>query len=88
MADFSRTIKGEKSGTAWNGFRDINKAASILSDPTRENINDQLGEKHKVRSFYNNILDPLSPEGDVTIDTHAVALKTTKTSFWKQRRGF
>ena len=73
LADFSRTIKGEKSGTAWNGFRDINKAVSIIADPTRENINDQLGEKHKVRSFYNNILDPFSPQGDVTIDTHAVA---------------
>ena len=28
---------------------------------------------HKVRSFYNNILSPMSDQGDVTIDTHAVA---------------
>jgi hypothetical protein len=32
-----------------------------------------MGEKHKVRNFYNNILAPQSPHGDVTIDTHAVA---------------
>jgi hypothetical protein len=73
LGDFVRTKKGAKYGTAWNGFRDIQKAASILADPSRQNINDQLGEKHKVRSFYNNILDPFAPQGDVTIDTHAVA---------------
>ena len=27
---------------------------------------------HKVRSFFNNILDPHSKNGDVTVDTHAV----------------
>ena len=32
-----------------------------------------LGDRHKVRSFYNNILNPMSDRGDVTIDTHAVA---------------
>jgi hypothetical protein len=32
-----------------------------------------MGERHKVRNFYNNIYDPNSPYGDVTIDTHAVA---------------
>lgn len=73
LGDFVTTQKGAKSGTAWNGFRDINKAISILEDPSRQNISDQLGEKHKVRSFYNNILDPFAPQGDVTIDTHAVA---------------
>jgi len=73
LIDFVMTQKGEKSGTAWNAFRDINKAISILENSSRENINEQLGEKHKVRSFYNNILDPYSPQGDVTIDTHAVA---------------
>ena len=73
LIDFVMTQKGEKSGTAWNAFRDINKAVNIIENSSRENINEQLGEKHKVRSFYNNILDPYSPQGDVTIDTHAVA---------------
>jgi hypothetical protein len=32
-----------------------------------------MGSKHKVRNFFNNIFNPHSPDGDVTIDTHAVA---------------
>ena len=28
---------------------------------------------HKIRNFYNNIVDPMSKEGDVTMDTHAIA---------------
>ncbi len=32
-----------------------------------------MGERHKVRSFYSNIIEPNSPHGDVTMDTHAVA---------------
>jgi hypothetical protein len=31
-----------------------------------------MGNQHKVRSFYNNILDPHSANNDVTMDTHAV----------------
>jgi len=36
-------------------------------------ISDALGDGHKVRNFYNNIYNPNSTEGHVTIDTHAVA---------------
>ena len=58
----------------WNsGFAMIAKGVTVLRDPSRLTIHDNLGEKHKVRSFYNNILDPNSLEGDTTIDTHAVA---------------
>ena len=73
LIDFQRTVKGEKSGTAWNGFGDIRKAINIIENGSRENIDTQLGMMHKVRSFYNNILSPMSDQGDVTIDTHAVA---------------
>ena len=73
LLDFQLTTKGEKSGTAWNGFRDIAKAIAIARDGSRENIDLQLGMMHKVRSFYNNILSPMSDQGDVTIDTHAAA---------------
>jgi len=73
LLDFQRKKDGNKSGTAWNGFRDIAKAISIIQDGSRENISEQLGDMHKVRSFYNNILNPMSDRGDVTIDTHAVA---------------
>ena len=58
----------------WNsGFAMIAKGVTVLRDPSRLTIHANLGEKHKVRSFYNNILDPNSLDGDVTIDTHAVA---------------
>ncbi|MBH96793.1 MAG: hypothetical protein CMD87_06000 [Gammaproteobacteria bacterium] len=73
LIDFQMTTKGEKSGTAWNGFGDIKKAINIIENGSRENIDEQLGMMHKVRSFYNNILSPMSDQGDVTIDTHAVA---------------
>ena len=49
------------------------KAIRIIKDGSRENISSNLGDRHKVRSFYNNILNPMSDRGDVTIDTHAVA---------------
>jgi hypothetical protein len=71
----SMTTKNEPAKVAWSGFNnEISAAISILENPTRENISTQLGDKHKVRNFYNNILLPDDPRfGDVTIDTHAVA---------------
>ena len=39
-----------------------------------------MGAMHKVRNFYNNILLPDSPNGHVTIDTHAVAAGLIKSS--------
>jgi hypothetical protein len=73
FADFARKQDGEKTTKKWNSFGPIVKSLEILANPSRENIHVQLGEMHKVRSFYNNILDPLAAEGDVTIDTHAIA---------------
>lgn len=47
------------------------KAISILRNPTTSNIDAQLGQAHKVRSFYNNIRNPRDSEfTDVTVDTH------------------
>lgn len=73
FADWARVKNGDKTTKKWNSFGPIVKSLEILADPSRENIHVQLGEMHKVRSFYNNILDPLAAEGDVTIDTHAIA---------------
>ena len=73
FADFARKQDGEKTTKKWNSFGPIVKSLEILANPSRENIHVQLGEMHKVRSFYNNILDPYAAEGDVTIDTHAIA---------------
>lgn len=70
----AKTTKGNLSTAAWNVPADnIQKAISILGDGSRENISAQLGNAHKVRNFYNNLLAPNDPAGHVTMDTHAVA---------------
>jgi len=45
----------------------------VLNDPSLPNISQSMGGNHKVRNFYNNIVSPNAPYGDVTIDTHAIA---------------
>lgn len=65
---------GEATGkVAWGSKVEIEKAVAALEDPSLENLTAIMGAKHKVRNFYNNILAPNAPAGDVTIDTHAVA---------------
>ena len=66
------------SKTGWGSLVEIGKAIEILSDPNRESASQLMGGAHKVRNFFNNILAPLSPHGDVTIDTHAVAASLLK----------
>ena len=69
----AKNKNGDLSSIGWQGYGTINKAINIIKDGSVENISKQLGEMHKVRNFYNNISDPNSKNGDVTIDTHAVA---------------
>jgi hypothetical protein len=69
----ARTKDGTLGRVAWGGNSTIAKAVSVFDNGSFENISAQLGRKHKVRNFYNNILVPNSPNGHVTIDTHAVA---------------
>ena len=64
---------GTKSRVAWGSLNEIGKSVSVLLDPSQENISKSLGSKNKVRNFYNNIFEPDSQSGFVTIDTHAVA---------------
>jgi hypothetical protein len=64
---------GSATKVAWGDFGTIANAISIFRNGSVENISNTLGMEHKVRSFYNNIVDPTSDEGHVTIDTHAVA---------------
>lgn len=62
--------------TGWSKpFDDLRSVVSIYRNPSRENVNRELGNNHKVRSFYNNHVDPQSPNW-TTIDTHAVAAAT------------
>lgn len=69
---FAHNLDGSPSNVAWGGLASIEKAISILEDGSRENISNQLGDAHKVRSFYNNLIEPDSPRNDVTSDTHSV----------------
>lgn len=72
FGDFMRIKSGEKASMPWGSTAAIAKAVSVIEDGSMENISAQLGEQHKVRNFYNNIYDPASADGHVTIDTHAV----------------
>ena len=64
---------GRESSVAWGSTPEIAKAVKIFENPDKATISKELGEQHKVRNFYNNILDPNNPAGYATIDTHAVA---------------
>jgi len=66
-----KPVKGAGKLT-WQTYEALSDALKILRNPTLEEINTQLGSNHKVRSFYNNHVDPMNPQ-DVTVDTHAVA---------------
>ncbi len=59
---------------AWTFPEAMAKAIQIYdSGGDRNAINAIMGDQHKIRNFYNNLLDPWSPYRDITIDTHAVA---------------
>jgi len=68
---FSRNADGSKSVVAWGSNNEIAKAVQSLDNA--EAIAFAMGDRHKVRNFYNNIIAPNSLDGDVTSDTHAVA---------------
>jgi hypothetical protein len=53
-------------------FQDLADVVDIYRNPSFENVSKLLGGNHKVRSFYNNHVDPSSPLW-TTIDTHATA---------------
>ncbi len=61
---------------SWIGLQHVGKAVKILENGSVENINDVMGQGHKIRNFYNNIINPNSKAGHVTVDTHATAAAT------------
>ena len=73
FGDLVRNNDGKPSTMMWSTYGPIEKAVSIFRDGSRENVSEQLGFEHKIRSFYNNIANPNSEIDHVTIDTHAVA---------------
>jgi hypothetical protein len=74
LGDLVLKADQEPSGTGWGSLVEIEKAVrAYQSNGDPAILSGILGSKHKVRSFYNNIIDPKNTNGDVTIDTHAVA---------------
>lgn len=74
FGDVVTTKSGAPARVAWGSLTEIGKGVgAIESGGNPSTLSQLMGEKHKVRSFYNNMLDPRSRRGDVTIDTHAVA---------------
>jgi len=69
------TKEGAPGGVAWGTFDQIENAIKAIRSGGDVNqiSSDILGGRHKVRSFYNNILYPNATLGDVTSDTHNVA---------------
>ena len=57
---------------SWGPYDAVAKAVNLLDDGSIENINSLMGNGHKIRNFYNNMINPWSDRGHVTIDTHAV----------------
>ena len=64
---------GSARKVGWGSFNEIAKALGTLGEDSTANISQLMGANHKVRNFYNNIISPNAPYGDVTIDTHAIA---------------
>lgn len=75
--DWATKKDGENRSVAWGSLNEIKKAVSVLENPSKANISEQMGDMHKVRNFYNNIIKPTDPTS-VTIDTHAVAADMVK----------
>ena len=79
--DYARRKDGNKKLTGWGTNKEISSAVQALElrgDQSLQQISIILGDRHKVRSFYNNMISPMSPDGHSTIDTHAVAVAFLK----------
>ena len=67
---------GKEIKIGWGSYSTVQKAIRIMSSDKNTKlkvVSAELGNMHKVRSFYNNIVDPNNEDGHVTMDTHAVA---------------
>lgn len=71
--DHVLTKDGSRKGAGWGSLVEISKAIRAVEAVDPSEMSELMGEKHKVRNFYNNIISPNSMHGDVTMDTHAIA---------------
>lgn len=63
---------GEPENLQWGNLGAIGNSISVLRDDSLRNISGSMGEAHKVRNFYNNIVSPDAGH-DITADTHAIS---------------
>ena len=74
ILDLKRNKDGVTPGRlGWGSLKEIAKGINVIEDQSIKNISAQMGDMHKVRNFYNNLINPNSDAGDVTMDTHAIA---------------
>tara|TARA_R110000824_G_scaffold123219_1_gene280836 strand:+ start:13078 stop:21522 length:8445 start_codon:yes stop_codon:yes gene_type:complete len=73
ILDFAKNADGSNSKVGWGSLNEIAKSVAAMKDADIDAISLSLGTQNKVRNFYNNIFNPESDLGFVTIDTHAVA---------------
>jgi hypothetical protein len=66
-------LDGSPRKVGWGSLDEIAKAVGAAEAPDLSTISRLMGSNHKVRNFYNNIVSPNAQQGDVTIDTHAIA---------------
>lgn len=64
---------GSRATHVWQSGDNVKKAISVLEDPSIDNISRNMGNAHKVRNFYNNIISPFDYKPHVTGDTWQVA---------------
>lgn len=72
FAETMRTKGGDPQRVTWGSMAEIGNAIDALHAPDLPTISRAMGVGHKVRNFYNNIIAPNAPFGDVTVDTHAI----------------
>lgn len=65
---------GQPIPVSWGSNGEIEDALKSHYATSMADISDAMGTGHKRRSFYNNIIAPWSRAGDVTGDTHAIAV--------------
>jgi len=75
LGDIMLSASGKPMDIGWGGFGEISKAVQAAESGGDFNkISDAMGSQHKVRNFFNNIEVPFSDQGDITVDTHQIAV--------------
>jgi len=70
--DFATKADGGRKKAAWGSRSMIAAALNATQTSDQSVLSEILGQQHKIRNFYNNIVNPRAGS-DATIDTHAVA---------------